>query len=374
MPPGKGFYGPKYRESGSKDKRLTPLYLLAAVPLLAVFALVGKCAMGGGGAPEPASAPVSANTDKQVKPTELPKVAPTRDPAKKAAGENEGAASIPSNAEKPNIKEWLIAGGKRFELPLSVHSGVEDYFGSARADGKVHAGVDFSLTGLKNVPVESPCEGIVAEVGNDEALGTHVIVDCGGDFKAVVGWLANFSDSTLAKPILDRLFLMDTTVFSLFKAILKTNRRHSDNGKKKGGIKKNTVLHGSFLMPHFIDFSPAADNDQNIYSKLQLPQGSYLLFDKGYNNYKQYAKFTEQGIYLVTRQKENAVYNIAMECLHDDTTSSNILQETIITQTYKNELNNLQTLKLRRIAWYDEKQNKSYAFITNNFDIELTLT
>ena len=184
----------------------------------------------------------------------------------------------------------------------------------------------------------------------------------------------NFSDSTLAKPILDRLFLMDTTVFSLFKAILKTNRRHSDNGKKKGGIKKNTVLHGSFLMPHFIDFSPAADNDQNIYSKLQLPQGSYLLFDKGYNNYKQYAKFTEQGIYLVTRQKENAVYNIAMECLHDDTTSSNILQETIITQTYKNELNNLQTLKLRRIAWYDEKQNKSYAFITNNFDIELTLT
>ena len=57
MPPGKGFYGPKYRESGSKDKRLTPLYLLAAVPLLAVFALVGKCAMGGGGgAPEPASA------------------------------------------------------------------------------------------------------------------------------------------------------------------------------------------------------------------------------------------------------------------------------------------------------------------------------
>ena len=99
------------------------------------------------------------------------------------------AASIPSNAEKPNIKEWLIAGGKRFKLPLSVHSGVEDYFGSARADGKVHSGVDFSLTGLKNVPVDSPCEGIVSEVGTDETLGTHVIVDCGGNFKAVLGWL-----------------------------------------------------------------------------------------------------------------------------------------------------------------------------------------
>lgn len=192
MPPGKGFYGRKYKESGSKDKRLTPLYLLAAVPLLAVFAWVGKCTLGGDSAPANADPQqASSQTEKQAKPTELPKVAPTRDPAKKVAGENEGAASIPANPEKPNIKEYLIAGGKRFELPLSVHSGVEDYFGSTRADGKVHAGVDFSLTGLKNVPVESPCEGIVSEVGTNESLGTHVIVDCGGDFQGVIGWLGS---------------------------------------------------------------------------------------------------------------------------------------------------------------------------------------
>jgi hypothetical protein len=179
-----------------------------------------------------------------------------------------------------------------------------------------------------------------------------------------------FSDSTLSKSILDKLFLMDATVFSLFKAILKTNGRHNDNGKKKGGIKKNTVLAANSLMPHFIDFSAAADHDQQIFGKLQLPQGSYLVFDKGYNNYKQYAKFTEQGIFFVTRQRENAVYDIAVECLHDESTSSNILQETIIIQNYKDELNNLQTLKLRRIAWYDEKHNRSYEFITNSFELD----
>ncbi len=178
-----------------------------------------------------------------------------------------------------------------------------------------------------------------------------------------------FSDSTLAKSILDKLFLMDATVFSLFKAILKTSGRHTDHGKKKGGIKKNTVLHGSSLMPHFVDFSAAADHDQHIYRKLQLPQGSYVVFDKGYNNYKQYATFTEQGIFFVTRQKDNAVYEVVLECLHDHTTSSNILQETIITQSYQDSRNNPQTLKLRRIAWYDEKQNRSYEFITNNFEL-----
>jgi hypothetical protein len=47
-----------------------------------------------------------------------------------------------------------------------------------------------------------------------------------------------FSDSTLSKSILDKLFLMDATVFSLFKAILKTNGRHNDNGKRKEALKK----------------------------------------------------------------------------------------------------------------------------------------
>ncbi len=63
---------------------------------------------------------------------------------------------------------------------------------------------------------------------------------------------------------------MDATVFVLFKAILKTTARHPDNCRNKGGIKKNTVLGDSTLMPFFIDFSAAADNDQNP-QKIQTP-------------------------------------------------------------------------------------------------------
>ncbi len=194
-------------------------------------------------------------------------------------------------------------------------------------------------------------------------------------FKAIYDGLysrykPNLSDSTLPKTILDRLFLMDATVFSLFKAILKTSGRYADNGKKKGGIKKNTVLQGSSLMPCFIDFSAAADNDQNIYKKLLLPKDSYIVFDKGYNNYTAFANFSNAGIYFITRQKENAVFTQQIECLHNDTTPSNITKETTIIQAYKDENKQTQTLKLRRIAWYDEKQNKCYEFITNNFNLD----
>jgi hypothetical protein len=192
MPPGKGFYGPKYRQKSS-ERRVAPMALLAGVPLLAFIAWIGMCQFGGGDSVTPsAGAPADGggSNQKLVQPTELPKVAPTRDPAKKAGGANEGSAA-PAVAEKPNMNEYLIAGGKRFELPLAVHAGVEEYFGAARADGKIHTGVDFSLVGLKNVPVESACDGFVVDVATDEVLGTYVTIDCGADFKVVLGWLAS---------------------------------------------------------------------------------------------------------------------------------------------------------------------------------------
>lgn len=194
-------------------------------------------------------------------------------------------------------------------------------------------------------------------------------------FKAIYEFLykkykLSLSDSSLPKGILQKLFLLDATVFGLFKAILKTSGRHSANGKKKGGIKKNTVIEATSLMPSFIQFDAAADSDQRIYKQLSLPAGSYIVFDKGYNNYRQFAAFTNAGIYFITRQKDNAVFTTIIECLHDESSSDNILKETIIEQTYKDEQGNECLLRLRRIAWWDDEKQRSFEFITNNFELD----
>ncbi len=170
--------------------------------------------------------------------------------------------------------------------------------------------------------------------------------------------------------MLQKLLLPDATVFGLFKAILKTAGRYAANGRKKGGIKKNTVIEAASLMPSFIQFDAAADNDQRIYKNLNLPLGSYIVFDKGYNNYRQFAAFSTAGVYFVTRQKDNAVFSNIIECLHDETSPDNILKEAIIEQPYKDENDNEQILRLRRIAWWDEEKHRSFEFITNNFELE----
>ena len=180
----------------------------------------------------------------------------------------------------------------------------------------------------------------------------------------------SLSDSSLPKVVLQNLFLLDATVFGLFKAILKTSGRHAANGKRKGGIKKNTVIEGTSLMPCFIQFDAAADSDQRIYQKLSLPKGSYVVFDKGYNNYRQFAAFGQAGISFITRQKENAVYTTVLECLHDAGSPDNILREEIIEQAYKDEDGQPQVLRLRRIAWWDDGKDRVFEFITNNFELD----
>jgi hypothetical protein len=180
----------------------------------------------------------------------------------------------------------------------------------------------------------------------------------------------SLSDSTLPKAIVQKLFLLDATVFSLFKAILKTSGRYSANGKKKGGIKKNTVIEASSMMPYFIQFDAAADNDQLIYKHLALPSGSYIIFDKGYNNYRQFAAFSAMGISFITRQKENAVYTSLIECLHGEGSATAILKEEVILQTYKDENNVAQTIRLRRIAWWDAGKGRAFEFITNDFELD----
>jgi hypothetical protein len=179
----------------------------------------------------------------------------------------------------------------------------------------------------------------------------------------------NLSDSTLPQAVLSKLFIIDSTVFGLFKSILKTSGRNPIDGKKKGGIKKNTMLQAYSHMPVLINFNAAADHDQQFLKYIDLPMGSYLTMDKGYNNYKEFARFSDKGIFFITRQKDNAVYTSISEALLKPGMPQALLKDECIKQSYKDDNANEQTLELRRIAWWDANKEQAYEFITNNFEI-----
>lgn len=172
------------------------------------------------------------------------------------------------------------------------------------------------------------------------------------------------SDSISYIPAVKGLKIIDSTTISLFSDILKGSGRNPVNGKKKGGIKMHTMINSSEDVPSLVRFSSAATNDQVFLKDLELKKGSFIVFDKGYNDYKQYLQWSLDDIFFVTRQKNNAKYTSIKEFELDEKTDNTILKDEIIEISKDRN-----TIKLRRIAYWYEPHNKVYEFITNNYEI-----
>jgi len=170
------------------------------------------------------------------------------------------------------------------------------------------------------------------------------------------------SDSSSLRLPVKHLKIVDSTTISLFSDILKGVGRNPINGRKKGGIKMHTMINALEDVPCLVRFSSAATHDHTFLRELDLKKGSFVVFDKAYTDYRQFFEWTQQDIYFVTRQKENASYKNLEEFDPQPNTPNNILRDEIITVE-----KNGQIIELRRVAYWDDDKKKTYSFISNNF-------
>lgn len=161
------------------------------------------------------------------------------------------------------------------------------------------------------------------------------------------------SDSSPLSLPVKHLKIVDSTTISLFSDILKGVGRNPINGKKKGGIKMHTMINALEDVPCLVRFSSAATHDHTFLKELNLEKGSFVVFDKAYNDYLQYLQWTKDDIYFVTGQKDNAVYKSIEEFDLSDTTSDTVLKDERITVEKKDE-----TIELRRVAYWDSEKEK----------------
>jgi len=175
------------------------------------------------------------------------------------------------------------------------------------------------------------------------------------------------SDSSLSKTDMIRLYIMDSTTITLFKEILKGVGRKPENGKRKGGIKAHTIIDSQDNMPCFIRYTEAAKHDHVLLKDIDLPENSFICFDKGYVDYEQYEVFTGKKIWYVTRLKDNALYVAKQEFDIPNDAHAGVLKDEEIELSYgKNkELKH----KARRIAFWDDENGRVFEFITNNFEL-----
>ena len=174
------------------------------------------------------------------------------------------------------------------------------------------------------------------------------------------------SDSRPDEPAVKDLRIVDSSTISLFSDILKGAGRNPLNGKKKGGIKMHTMINAMEDVPCLVKFSNAAKHDHTFLKELDLKKGSFVVFDKGYVDYKQYQRWTSEDVFFVTRQKHNARYNSLEEFDIPDKVDDAILKDERI-ELYDQKQ---KAFHLRRIAFWHEEHQKVYEFITNNYELK----
>lgn len=226
------------------------------------------------------------------------------------------------------------------------------------------------------------CNGKLNHLGLSKVPARSTLSDgnkkrCSDAFGEVYGLLYNqykhiISDSPLKHSIASKLYILDSSTISLFKAILKPAGRKRLDGKSKGGIKMHTLLKAENNMPCMVKYTAAALHDQQFYQYInELPDGSIIAFDKAYINYCQFAQFSDKNITYVVPQKDNAVYASTQELeLKDE--EPQILKDELIQVNYTQSIENIsieRTLQIRRIAYYSPKHNTTFIYQTNNTEL-----
>ena len=176
-------------------------------------------------------------------------------------------------------------------------------------------------------------------------------------------------DSRLKMEVIKKLFIVDSTVISLFKDILRVAGRPRKDGKSKGGIKAHVMIHAAELMPCLVRFTEGVRHDSTFLKHLNVAEGSYIVMDKGYTDYLQYAQWSDRGIYFITRMKDNARYESIEEIDLPEDKDHEIIKDESITLEYTVN-GKKETLNLRRVALWDEAKTKVMVFLTNSFEQE----
>jgi hypothetical protein len=178
------------------------------------------------------------------------------------------------------------------------------------------------------------------------------------------------SDSRLKGLRIRNLKIIDSTTLRLFSDLLRgVGRNPIDGGRKKGGIKVHTLMDAFSGVASFVRMTEAKVHDKKFLAHLVLETGSFIVFDKAYNEYKQFAKWTGEQIWFVTRMKSNALFHVR-KVITDNTKKKNakgVIKEQYVSLSYKAE-GIQKKLELRRIT-FKADNGKVYYFITNNFKI-----
>jgi len=163
----------------------------------------------------------------------------------------------------------------------------------------------------------------------------------------------------------NKLFSLDATVIELCAGLFDWAKFR----QTKGAVKLHLLLDHDGYLPVFAHITTGKVHEIKVAQTMFFPAGSIVAIDKGYIDYDLFWRWTESGVFFVTRQKDNARYRVLEE--KPLPVNRNVLTDQLI------ELEGFYSQRkypgpLRRLEVWDEENEKVIVLLTNHMTFGAT--
>ncbi len=163
----------------------------------------------------------------------------------------------------------------------------------------------------------------------------------------------------------NKLLSLDSTTVSLCLALFPWAKFR----RAKGGVKVHVLLDHADYMPSYVLITEARRHDRVVLPLLKVPAGSIIVDDRAYNDYRTFGRWTAEGVYFVTRMKENAKYRVVRR--RRVPARGNVLCDEVIRLTGVGAPEKC-PYPLRRVVVWDERNVCEIVLLTNHLEFGAT--
>ena len=139
--------------------------------------------------------------------------------------------------------------------------------------------------------------------------------------------------------------------------------------RTKGAIKLHLLLDHEGYLPSFAIITEGKRSDVKVARLFHFDPGTIIVDDRAYNDYELFGKWTAQGVYVVTRMKDNALFKVLEK--REVPQHRNILKDEIIRLTGVKAEEKC-PYPLRRFEFYDPEKSEILVFLTNHLGLGAT--
>ncbi len=171
-----------------------------------------------------------------------------------------------------------------------------------------------------------------------------------------------YHDEEFGLELNETVYALDSTTIDLCLSLFPWAKFR----KNKAAIKLHTLLDLRGSIPTFIKITDGLVHDVNILDELIPEPGAYYILDRGYLDFARLYTWNLFNAFFVVRAKTNLQFRRLYSYPVDKSTGLRCDQKIVLTGFYSAKG---YPEKLRRIRFFDEKNNRYLTFLTNNFSL-----